>query len=63
MDIKISYDETDLPKPIGVYASSKYEAEKYVVKNFKKYLICRAGWMMGGGPKKIKNLFKNTSTN
>ena len=48
------YDETDLPKPIGVYASSKYEAEKYVVNNSKKYLVCRAGWMMGGGPKKDK---------
>ena len=48
------YDETDIPKPIGVYASSKYEAEKYVIKNCKKYLICRAGWMMGGGPKKDK---------
>ena len=48
------YDETDLPKPIGSYASSKYEAEKYVVKNCKKYLVCRAGWMMGGGPKKDK---------
>ena len=48
------YDETDLPKPIGVYASSKYEAEKYVIKNCKKYLVCRAGWMMGGGPKKDK---------
>ena len=48
------YDEKDLPKPIGVYASTKYEAEKYVVKNCEKYLICRAGWMMGGGPKKDK---------
>ena len=48
------YDETDIPKPIGVYASSKYEAEKYVIKNCKKYLVCRAGWMMGGGPKKDK---------
>jgi len=48
------YDEKDLPKPIGVYASTKYEAEKYVVNNCKKYLICRAGWMMGGGPKKDK---------
>ncbi len=48
------YDESDIPKPIGVYAISKYEAEKYVQKNCKKFLICRAGWMMGGGPKKDK---------
>ena len=52
--MKDSYDENDVPKPIGVYAYSKYEAEKYVIKNCKKYLICRAGWMMGGGPKKDK---------
>ena len=52
--LKNFYDETDKPKPIGVYATSKYEAEKYVIKNSKKYLICRAGWMMGGGPKKDK---------
>ena len=52
------YDETDIPKPIGVYASSKYEAEKYVIKNCKKYLICRAGWMMGGGPKKDKKFIQ-----
>ena len=53
---KNSYDENDTPKPIGVYASTKYEAEKYVIKNCKQYLICRAGWMMGGGPKKDKKL-------
>ena len=52
--MKDCYDETDIPKPIGVYAYSKHEAEKYVMKNCKKYLICRAGWMMGGGPKKDK---------
>ena len=48
------YDEKDLPKPIGVYASTKYEAEKYVISNCNNYLICRAGWMMGGGQKKDK---------
>ncbi|MFL2897881.1 MAG: SDR family oxidoreductase [Candidatus Pelagibacter sp.] len=51
---KDCYDETDIPKPIGIYAYSKYEAEKHVIKNCEKYLICRAGWMMGGGPKKDK---------
>jgi len=48
------YDEGDVPKPMGVYAISKYEAEKFVIQNCKKFLICRAGWMMGGGPKKDK---------
>ncbi len=52
--LKDCYDENDTPKPIGVYAQSKFDAEKFVLKNSKKFLICRAGWMMGGGPKKDK---------
>ena len=48
------YDENDIPDPIGIYAKSKYLGEKYVQNNSSKYLICRAGWMMGGGPKKDK---------
>tara|TARA_B100000686_G_scaffold187890_1_gene194587 strand:+ start:2211 stop:3110 length:900 start_codon:yes stop_codon:yes gene_type:complete len=56
--LKEFYDENDIPKPIGVYAVSKYEAEKFVVENCKKYLICRAGWMMGGGPKKDKKFIQ-----
>ena len=55
---KEQYDETDTPNPIGVYVSSKYEAEKYVIKNCEKYIICRAGWMMGGGPKKNKKIIQ-----
>ena len=52
--LKEFYDEDDVPKPMGVYAVSKHEAEKFVLQNCKKFLICRAGWMMGGGPKKDK---------
>ena len=52
------YDETDKPNPIGHYAKSKYLAEKYVLNNAEQYLICRAGWMMGGGPKKDKKLIQ-----
>ncbi len=48
------YDESDKPNPIGHYAKSKYLAEKYVIDNSDNFLICRAGWMMGGGPKKDK---------
>lgn len=48
------YDDWDLPNPIGTYAKSKYYAEIYVRENANKYFICRAGWMMGGGPKKDK---------
>tara|TARA_Y100000590_G_scaffold469350_1_gene656435 strand:- start:486 stop:1388 length:903 start_codon:yes stop_codon:yes gene_type:complete len=48
------YDETDQPIPLGHYAKSKYLGEKFVIENSKNYLICRAGWMMGGGPTKDK---------
>ncbi len=45
----------DKPKPIGQYAKAKYLGESLCSKKFfSKYLICRAGWMMGGGPKKDK---------
>jgi dTDP-4-dehydrorhamnose reductase len=48
------YDDWDLPRPLGVYARSKYAGEIFVKENAEKYLICRAGWMMGGGPRKDK---------
>ena len=48
------YDDWDAPNPICHYARSKYQAELFVEKNANQYLICRAGWMMGGGPRKDK---------
>ena len=48
------YDENDTPDPMGHYAKSKYLGELFVQENARKYLICRAGWMMGGGQKKDK---------
>lgn len=48
------YDDWDLPNPLGVYARSKFMGERYVVENARRYYICRAGWMMGGGPGKDK---------
>lgn len=48
------YDDWDTPNPLGVYARTKYLAERFVVENSKRYLVCRAGWMMGGGPLKDK---------
>ena len=52
------FDETDIPKPMGHYAKSKYDGELYVKNNSRKYLICRAGWMMGAGPKKDKKFIQ-----
>ncbi len=48
------YDDWDQPNPLGHYARSKYAGEILVKDNAHSYLICRAGWMMGGGPKKDK---------
>lgn len=52
------YDDWDLPNPLGLYARSKYMAEVFVQQNAKRYLICRAGWMMGAGPRKDKKFIQ-----
>ncbi|MDB5809349.1 MAG: dtdp-4-dehydrorhamnose reductase [Betaproteobacteria bacterium] len=51
---KARYDERDLPNPLGVYGRSKYRGEQIVEAGVLRHLICRAGWMMGGGPQKDK---------
>lgn len=48
------YDDWDQPNPLGHYARSKYMGECYVVAHANRYIVCRAGWMMGGGPQKDK---------
>jgi dTDP-4-dehydrorhamnose reductase len=55
---KEMYDDWDMPNPLGVYARSKYMGERFVVENARRYLICRAGWMMGAGPKKDKKFIQ-----
>lgn len=55
---KSFYDDWDQPNPLGVYARSKYMGEKFVVENAKRFLVCRAGWMMGAGPKKDKKFIQ-----
>lgn len=52
------YDDWDQPNPLGVYARSKYMGERFVVENTNRFLICRAGWMMGGGPAKDKKFIQ-----
>jgi dTDP-4-dehydrorhamnose reductase len=56
------YDENDTPDPMGHYAKSKYLGELFVQENARKYLICRAGWMMGGGPRKDKKFIQKLIT-
>jgi dTDP-4-dehydrorhamnose reductase len=48
------YDDWDQPNPLGHYARSKYAGEMFVKENVARHLVCRAGWMMGGGPQKDK---------
>ena len=63
------YTEFDKPNPINIYGQSKLEGEKIVRNLAEKYYIMRAGWMVGGGPKrdkkfvgKIINLAKVSTT-
>jgi len=52
------YDDWDIPNPLGVYARSKFMGERFVIENANRYLICRAGWMMGAGPRKDKKFIQ-----
>jgi len=52
------YDDWDQPNPLGIYARSKYMGERFVIENAKRFLVCRAGWMMGSGPKKDKKFIQ-----
>lgn len=52
------YDDWDIPNPLGIYGRSKYLGERFVIENAKKYLVCRAGWMMGSGPQKDKKFIQ-----
>ena len=52
------YDDWDLPNPLGHYARAKYAGERFVIENTRRYLVCRAGWMMGSGPLKDKKFIQ-----
>lgn len=47
------YNEDDIPNPLSIYGKSKYFGE-VVARSIPKSIVIRAGWMMGGGPKKDK---------
>jgi dTDP-4-dehydrorhamnose reductase len=48
------YHDFDAPNPMGIYAKSKFYGERFVCNQVPKHYVIRAGWMMGGGPKKDK---------
>jgi dTDP-4-dehydrorhamnose reductase len=51
---KEEYHDFDEPNPPGVYGRSKYYGEALVERRLTEYFVFRAGWMMGGGPRKDK---------
>ena len=55
---KDAFDDWDQPNPMGHYARSKYAGEVYVSRSANRHLICRAGWMMGSGPRKDKKFIQ-----
>ena len=55
---KEAYDDWDEPNPLGAYGRSKWAGEETVRHDARTYLICRAGWMMGGGPAKDKKFIQ-----
>jgi dTDP-4-dehydrorhamnose reductase len=48
------YTDFDTPDPCSIYAKAKYYGEMFVLRHVRKHFVLRAGWMMGGGPKKDK---------
>jgi dTDP-4-dehydrorhamnose reductase len=53
-----TYDDWDVPNPLGHYARSKYMGERFVAQSCPQHLVCRAGWMMGSGPAKDKKFIQ-----
>jgi dTDP-4-dehydrorhamnose reductase len=64
---KLLYDDWDQPNPLGIYARTKYLGERIVQSRVEQHFVFRAGWMMGGGPRKDKKfifkLLKQIETN
>ena len=48
------FNDWDTPNPLSCYARSKYAGELFVREQVRQHLVCRGGWMMGGGPEKDK---------
>lgn len=51
---KGGYTERNTPKPMSVYAKTKFKGEKIIKKLLKNYYIIRIGWLIGGGKKDKK---------
>lgn len=51
---KDTFNDFEQPNPLSCYAKSKFAGELFVREHVRRYYVVRAGWMMGGGPKKDK---------
>jgi dTDP-4-dehydrorhamnose reductase len=51
---KDEFHDFDQPNPLSQYGRSKYYGERFVETHVPRHFCLRAGWMMGGGPKKDK---------
>ncbi len=51
---KDEFHDFDLPNPLSHYGRAKYHGERFVETHVPRHFCLRAGWMMGGGPKKDK---------
>ena len=51
---KDQFHDFDLPNPLSQYGRAKYYGERFVEAHVPRHFCLRAGWMMGGGPKKDK---------
>jgi dTDP-4-dehydrorhamnose reductase len=49
-----TYHDYDKPNPLTVYGKSKLYAEEFACARVERHYVLRAGWMMGGGPRKDK---------
>ena len=48
------FHDFDMPNPLSHYGRAKYYGERFVSMYVAKHFCLRAGWMMGGGPRKDK---------
>ena len=51
---KDQFHDFDVPNPLSQYGRAKYYGERFVETHVARHFCLRAGWMMGGGPKKDK---------
>jgi dTDP-4-dehydrorhamnose reductase len=51
---KDEFHDFDVPNPLSHYGRAKYHGEQVVAAMVPRHFCLRAGWMMGGGPRKDK---------